>query len=152
MERPSYQVLARKWRPQQFDDVVGQRPIVRTLANALQQGRLAHAYCFSGIRGVGKTTIARLLAKGLNCRSFEGPTATPCGTCESCVEIMEGRSLDVFERDAASDRGINEMKGLIEIARYAPSRDRLQGDDPRRGSHADARGVQRAAQGARGTP
>ena len=126
MERPTYQVLARKWRPQQFDDVVGQRPIVRTLANALQQGRLAHAYCFSGIRGVGKTTIARLLAKGLNCRSFEGPTATPCGTCESCVEIMEGRSLDVFERDAASDRGINEMKGLIEIARYAPSRDRYK--------------------------
>ncbi len=126
MERPSYQVLARKWRPQQFDDVVGQRPIVHTLGNALQQGRLAHAYCFSGIRGVGKTTIARLLAKGLNCRAFEGPTATPCGTCESCVEIMEGRSLDVFERDAASDRGINEMKGLIEIARYAPSRDRYK--------------------------
>ncbi len=126
MARPTYQVLARKWRPQQFDDVVGQRPVVRTLVNALQQQRLAHAYCFSGIRGVGKTTIARLLAKGLNCRSFEGPTATPCGTCESCVEIMEGRSLDVFERDAASDRGINEMKELIEIARYSPSRDRYK--------------------------
>ena len=126
MERSSYQVLARKWRPQQFDEVVGQRPIVRTLVNALQQGRTAHAYCFSGIRGVGKTTIARLLAKGLNCRSFEGPTATPCGTCESCVEIMEGRSLDVFERDAASDRGIHEMKELLEIARYAPSRDRYK--------------------------
>ena len=126
MARPTYQVLARKWRPQQFDDVVGQRPVVRTLVNALQQQRLAHAYCFSGIRGVGKTTIARLLAKGLNCRSFESPTATPCGTCESCVEIMEGRSLDVFERDAASDRGINEMKELIEIARYSPSRDRYK--------------------------
>ena len=126
MARQNYQVLARKWRPQQFEDVVGQRAVVQTLTNALDQGRMAHAYCFSGIRGVGKTTIARLLARGLNCRSSDTPTSTPCGECESCVEIMGSRALDVFERDAASDRGINEMKELIEIARYAPARDRYK--------------------------
>jgi len=126
MARQNYQVLARKWRPQQFEDVVGQRAVVQTLTNALDQGRMAHAYCFSGIRGVGKTTIARLLARGLNCRFSDTPTSTPCGECESCVEIMGSRALDVFERDAASDRGINEMKELIEIARYAPARDRYK--------------------------
>lgn len=126
MANQGYQVLARKWRPQQFDEVVGQKPVVQTLANALDQRRTAHAYCFSGIRGVGKTTIARLLAKGLNCRAGEQPTSTPCGTCESCVEVVAGRSMDVFERDAASDRGINEMKELIEIARYSPARDRYK--------------------------
>ncbi|NKB87074.1 MAG: DNA polymerase III subunit gamma/tau [Acidobacteria bacterium] len=126
MARSTHQVLARTSRPQQFADVVGQQPVIRTLTNALQQERLAHAYCFSGIRGVGKTTIARLLAKGLNCRSTEGPTATPCGTCESCVEIREGRSIDVIERDAASDRGIEEMRQLIDVARYAPSGDRYK--------------------------
>ncbi len=126
MARQNYQVLARKWRPQQFESVVGQRAVVQTLVNALDQGRVAHAYCFSGIRGVGKTTLARLLARGLNCRASEAPTSTPCGECESCLEIMGSRALDVFERDAASDRGINEMKELIEIARYAPSRDRYK--------------------------
>lgn len=124
MSSAGYQVIARKWRPQRFDEVVGQQAIVRTLSNALEQNRLAHAYCFSGIRGVGKTTIARLLAKGLNCRASDGPTANPCGRCESCVEIEASRSIDVLERDAASDRGINEMRQLIEVSRYAPSRDR----------------------------
>ena len=120
----SYQVLARKWRPQKFDQVVGQSAIVRTLRNALDQDRVAHAYCFSGIRGVGKTTIARLLAKGLNCRNFDAPTADPCGECEACVEIEESRSLDVIELDAASKRGIDDIKQINEVARYTPSRDR----------------------------
>jgi len=121
-----YQVLARKWRPRSFDQVVGQRPVVQTLANALQQGRVAHAYCFSGIRGVGKTTLARLLAKGLNCRSFDQPTATPCGTCESCVEIDNSRSMDVIELDAASHTGVDNVRDLTEVTRYAPSRDRYR--------------------------
>ncbi len=126
MGRQNYQVLARKWRPQQFEEVVGQQAVVRTLGNALSQGRIAHAYCFSGIRGVGKTTVARLLARGLNCRAVDTATATPCGECESCVEIASSSALDVFERDAASDRGLDEMKELIDIARYAPSRDRYK--------------------------
>jgi DNA polymerase-3 subunit gamma/tau len=121
-----YQVLARKWRPQKFDQVVGQSAIVRTLSNALEQGRVAHAYCFSGIRGVGKTTIARLLAKGLNCRSVDSPTAEPCGTCEACIEIEESRSLDVIELDAASQTGVDAIRQLNEVARYTPSRDRYR--------------------------
>jgi len=122
----NYQVLARKWRPQKFDQVVGQAAIVRTLSNALEQGRVAHAYCFSGIRGVGKTTIARLLAKGLNCRNAESPTATPCGECEACVEIEESRNLDVVEMDAASQTGVDDIRQLNEFARYTPSRDRFR--------------------------
>ncbi len=122
----SYQVLARKWRPQRFDQVVGQPAIVRTLRNALEQGRVAHAYCFSGIRGVGKTTIARLLAKGLNCRNSESPTASPCSECEACVEIEESRSLDVIELDAASQTGVDDIRQLNEFARYTPSRDRYR--------------------------
>ncbi len=122
----SYQVLARKWRPQRFDQVVGQPAIVRTLCNALEQGRVAHAYCFSGIRGVGKTTIARLLAKGLNCRNSESPTASPCSECEACVEIEESRSLDVIELDAASQTGVDDIRQLNEFARYTPSRDRYR--------------------------
>ncbi len=122
----SYQVLARKWRPQKFDQVVGQSAIVRTLSNALEQGRVAHAYCFSGIRGVGKTTIARLLAKGLNCRNVDAPTADPCGECEACVEIEESRSLDVIELDAASQTGVDSIRQLNEVARYTPSRDRYR--------------------------
>jgi DNA polymerase-3 subunit gamma/tau len=122
----NYQVLARRWRPQKFDQVVGQGAIVRTLSNALEQGRVAHAYCFSGIRGVGKTTIARLLAKGLNCRSVDAPTASPCGTCEACVEIEESRNLDVVEMDAASQTGVDDIRQLNEFARYTPSRDRYR--------------------------
>lgn len=122
----SYQVLARAWRPQKFDQVVGQSAIVRTLSNALERGRVAHAYCFSGIRGVGKTTIARLLAKGLNCRNVELPTASPCGECEACVEIEESRNLDVVEMDAASQTGVDDIRQLNEFARYTPSRDRYR--------------------------
>ncbi len=118
----SYQVLARKYRPQRFSEMVGQEPIVRTLSNALGSGRVHHAYVFSGIRGIGKTTSARLLARALNCE--KGPTAEPCGTCPPCVEITEGRSMDALEIDAASNRGIEEVKGLIQSAQYSPGRDR----------------------------
>src|SRR5580658_48160 len=99
----SYQVIARKWRPQAFREVVGQEHVTRTLENALRVGRIAHAYIFSGTRGVGKTTTARILAKALNCS--KGPTAEPCGKCDSCREIAAGSSLDVLEIDAASNRG-----------------------------------------------
>src|SRR5690349_2309340 len=97
----SYLVLARKWRPQSFEDVTGQEPVVRTLANAIERGRVAHAYLFCGPRGVGKTTAARLLARALNCQ--KGPTAHPCGQCSSCVEIAAGNCVDVAEIDGASN-------------------------------------------------
>src|SRR5205814_2293986 len=96
----SYQVIARKWRPQKFDDVIGQQAVTRTLRNALGSGRLAQSFVFAGPRGVGKTTTARILARALNCMS--GPTADPCGTCEACVEIAEGRDMDGSMRDAQS--------------------------------------------------
>lgn len=115
----SYQVIARKWRPQTFADVVGQQHIARTLANAVQSGRVAHAYIFSGARGVGKTTTARILAKALNCS--KGPAAEPCNECDSCREIGAGNSLDVIEIDAASNRGIDQIRELREMVRYAPS-------------------------------
>jgi DNA polymerase III subunit gamma/tau len=115
----SYQVIARKWRPQTFADVVGQQHIARTLANAVQSGRVAHAYIFSGARGVGKTTTARILAKALNCS--KGPAAEPCNDCDSCREIGTGNSLDVIEIDAASNRGIDQIRELREMVRYAPS-------------------------------
>ena len=95
----SYLVLARKWRPQTFDDLTGQEPITRILKNALDQGRIAHAYLFSGPRGVGKTSTARILAKALNCE--HGPTSTPCGTCSFCTSITDGASVDVMEIDGA---------------------------------------------------
>jgi DNA polymerase III subunit gamma/tau len=116
----SYQVLARKWRPQNFDEVVGQEHITRTLKNALEQGRVAHAYLFSGARGVGKTSVARILAKALNC--VHGPTPTPCNQCQSCQEITQGHSLDVLEIDGASNRGIDEVRELRENIKYLPSR------------------------------
>jgi DNA polymerase III subunit gamma/tau len=107
----SYQVIARKWRPQRFDDVVGQHAVTRTLRNALGSGRLAQSFVFAGPRGVGKTTTARILARALNCE--QGPTANPCGTCDACVEIAEGRDMDVLEIDAATHTGIDNVREVI---------------------------------------
>ena len=118
----SYQVIARKWRPQTFSDLVGQSHVTSTLANAIKNDRVAHAYIFSGARGVGKTTAARILAKALNCA--KGPTAEPCGECDSCKEIAAGASLDVIEIDAASNRGIDQIRELREMVRYAPAASR----------------------------
>ena len=118
----SYQVIARKWRPQTFKDLVGQEHVTGTLANAIKNDRVAHAYIFSGARGVGKTTAARILAKALNC--VHGPTPEPCGACDSCKEIAAGSSLDVIEIDAASNRGIDQIRELREMVRYAPAASR----------------------------
>jgi DNA polymerase-3 subunit gamma/tau len=115
----TYQVIARKWRPQTFGDLVGQTHVTETLANAIRNNRVAHAYIFSGARGVGKTTAARILAKALNC--VKGPTPEPCGVCDSCKEIASGTSLDVIEIDAASNRGIDQIRELREMVRYAPA-------------------------------
>jgi DNA polymerase-3 subunit gamma/tau len=122
----SYQVLARKYRPQRFSEVIGQDHVTRTLKNALEQERLAHGYIFSGHRGIGKTTIARILAMALNCRASDKPAIEPCGVCESCVEIRVGNSVDVIEIDAATNRGIDEIRELREGARYRPARDRYK--------------------------
>lgn len=119
-----YQVTARKWRPQTFDDVVEQQHVTRTLTNAIRLGRIAHAYLFAGTRGVGKTTMARVLAKALNCD--QGPTANPCNACQSCVEITQGTSLDIVEIDGASNRGIDEIRELRERLRYLPVRGRYK--------------------------
>jgi DNA polymerase-3 subunit gamma/tau len=119
-----YQVIARKYRPQTFHDVVNQEHVRTTLENAIGQKRIAHGYIFSGQRGTGKTTIARILARCLNC--IQGPTATPCGECASCREITAGGTVDVIEIDAASNRGINEMRELRENVRYQPARDRYK--------------------------
>ncbi len=118
----AYEVLARKYRPQKFDEVVGQKLVTDTLKNAITRERVAHGYLFSGARGVGKTSMARILAKALNCA--QGPTITPCGECDPCHEISSSRAVDVLEIDAASNRGIDEIRELRESVRYLPSRDR----------------------------
>ncbi len=120
----SYQVIARKWRPQRFSEVVGQQHVTATLENAIKHNRVAHAYIFSGARGVGKTTTARILAKALNC--VKGPTVEPCNECDSCREIAAGTSLDVIEVDAASNRGIDQIRELREMVRYAPASSRYK--------------------------
>src|SRR5271154_6831141 len=117
----TYKVIARKYRPQTFSEIVGQQHVTRTLANAINSNRVAHAYIFSGVRGVGKTTSARILAKALNC--VKGPTAEPDGTCDACLEIANGSSLDVLEIDAASNRGIDQIR---EMVRYAPAPSRYK--------------------------
>ncbi len=122
----SYQVLARKYRPQKFSEVIGQEHVTRTLTNAIEQGRTAHGYIFSGHRGIGKTTVARILAMALNCRSADHPVPEPCRVCDSCTEIRAGNSLDVIEIDAATNRGIDEIRELREAARYRPARDRFK--------------------------
>ncbi len=125
-----YQVIARKWRPQTFEEVTGQEAITRTLRNAVEHKRLHHAYLFSGARGVGKTTTARLLAKALNCHKTERPNPQPCriddtGACDSCREIAESRSIDVLEFDAASHTGVDVIREIIlESININPARDR----------------------------
>jgi len=120
----SYQVLARKWRPKSFAELVGQEHVVRALSNALEQGRLHHAYLFTGTRGVGKTTLARILARCLNCET--GVTATPCGVCPSCQQIEAGRFVDLIEIDAASYTGVDNMREILENAQYAPTSGRYK--------------------------
>src|SRR5579862_1685347 len=122
----SYQVLARKYRPQKFSEVIGQDHVTRTLKNAIEQGRTAHGYIFSGHRGIGKTTVARILAMALNCQSQDHPVPEPCGVCDSCREIRAGNAVDVIEIDAATNRGIDEIRELREAARYRPARDRFK--------------------------
>ncbi len=119
-----YTVLARKYRPQTFDELVGQEAIARTLAGAIATGRVAHAFLFTGVRGVGKTTTARLLAKGLNC--IHGPTATPCNVCEVCRDITAGVDLDVQEIDGASNNGVDDVRRLQETLPFRPARDRFK--------------------------
>ena len=120
----SYQVLARKWRPHSFEEMVGQRHVLQALTNALDSDRLHHAYLFTGTRGVGKTTIARIFAKSLNCE--KGVTATPCGECSSCVEVDEGRFVDLIEVDAASRTGVDDTRDLLDNVQYAPTRGRYK--------------------------
>jgi DNA polymerase III subunit gamma/tau len=122
----SHQVLARKWRPRNFSQLVGQEHVVRALSNALAQGRLHHAYLFTGTRGVGKTTLARILAKCLNCIAQDHPTAEPCGVCPACTEIDGGRFIDLIEIDAASNTGIDNMRDVIDNAQYAPTAGRYK--------------------------
>ena len=122
----SYQVFARKYRPQTFDDLVGQAHVAQTLKNAVEQNRLAHAYLFVGPRGVGKTSTARILAKALNCLNFKAPTTTPCDKCSNCLEIAAGNNMDVLEIDGASNNKVDEVRVLTENVRYAPANSRFK--------------------------
>lgn len=124
VKRMSYQVLARKWRPRNFKELVGQEHVVQALVNALDSERLHHAYLFTGTRGVGKTTIARIFAKSLNCDT--GISSEPCGECASCLEVDEGRSIDLIEIDAASRTGVDDMRELLDNVQYAPTRGRFK--------------------------
>ena len=123
IEQPArpYRVLARTYRPQRFSELIGQEALVRTLSNALHSGRVAHAFLLTGIRGVGKTTTARIIARALNCTGAGGPTPEPCGSCEPCVAIAEGRHIDVLEMDAATRTGIDDIREIVDSVRYAPS-------------------------------
>ncbi len=121
---PTYEVIARKWRPQQFADVVGQQHVVRTLSNAIESGRLAHAYLFVGPRGTGKTTTARIISKALNCE--RGPTITPCDQCDNCREIMAGNCMDVLEIDGASNNSVDQVRELRQNVQYSPARCRFK--------------------------
>ena len=118
-----YRVLARKYRPATFEQMIGQDALVQTLTNAIALGRLAHAFILTGVRGIGKTSTARILAKGLNCEGAEGaggPTMSPCGTCNPCKDINEGRHIDVLEMDAASNTGVDDVRDIIDGAAYRP--------------------------------
>src|ERR1051325_10700148 len=121
-DAPAYRVLARKYRPQTFAELIGQDAMVQTLANAIARGRIAHAFLLTGVRGVGKTSTARLIAKSLNCIGPDGqggPTIDPCGVCEPCVAIAEGRHIDVIEVDPPSHTGVDDVREIIEASRYS---------------------------------
>jgi DNA polymerase III subunit gamma/tau len=126
MTQERYEVIARKWRPQNFEDVIGQQHITDTLRNEIEQARIAHAFLFAGIRGIGKTSTARILAKALNCQQSDAPTATPCNQCDACVAIKQGAATDVMEIDGASNRKIEHIRELRENIKFAPSKFRYK--------------------------